>query len=179
MMTYLTILMCSRHGWVFHMYFRRGSRIKTTVRNIHFWLKIEKKYVHTFSCPSCRYLSVDCSVATQQVKIKVMLEATKEFCETVGIVGYLSSRDDRAQPLWPILPNSAQNLCFFSAYKLWNMAQYSSQSHLFNEYGEKCQFNQRKMNQNQIFCVLEGHKCIIMFGQNLEIPDIVPAYLLT
>ena len=36
-----------------------------------------------------------------------------------------------------------------------------------------------KMNQYQIFCVLEGHKCIIIFGQNLEIPDIVPAYLLT
>ena len=111
MMTYLTILMCSRHGWVLHMYFRRGSRIKTTVRNIHFWLKIEKKCSH-FQL-SKRYLSVDCSVATQQVKIKVMLEATKEFCETVGIVGYLSSRDDRAQPLWPILPNSVQKLCPF------------------------------------------------------------------
>ena len=36
-----------------------------------------------------------------------------EFCETVGIVGYLSSRDDRAQPLWPILPNSVQKLCLF------------------------------------------------------------------
>ena len=40
-------------------------------------------------------------------------------------------------------------------------------------------FIKEKMNQYQIFCVLEGHKWIIIFGQNLEIPDIVPAYLLT
>ena len=76
-----------------------------------FGSKLKKKCSH-FQL-SKRYLSVDCSVATQQVKIKVMLEATKEFCETVGIVGYLSSRDDRAQPLWPILPNSVQILCLF------------------------------------------------------------------
>ena len=51
------------------------------------------------------------------------------------------------------------------------MTQYSNQSHLFNVYGRKYQFNQRKMNQYKISYVLEGHKCVKIFGQNLEILD--------
>ena len=53
------------------------------------------------------------------------------------------------------------------------MTQYSNQSHLFNVYGGNYQFNQRKMNQYNFSYVLEGHKCIKIFGQNLEIPDTV------
>ena len=41
---------------------------------------------------------VDCSVATQQVML--------EFCETVGIVGYLSSRDDTGGTLHCMPPPS-------------------------------------------------------------------------
>ena len=59
------------------------------------------------------------------------------------------------------------------------MTQYSNQSHLFNVYGKKYQFNQRKMNQYKISYVLEGHKCIKNFGQNLEIPDTVRASVLS
>ena len=66
--TYLSILMGSWHGRILQrrsmVQFRWGSRIKAAVNS---------------------WNHVDCSVATQQVML--------EFCETVGIVGYLSSRD--------------------------------------------------------------------------------------